>query len=260
MQGKILEYREAFQTGLIRSVDGDRYHFNGDDCKSLIKPRTGAEVDFETSGDKAIEIYVLTKDITQEVKNVTSLAVQATSSTYKAIIGVIKKTIPWLIGVIVVWSIGYYYTQVVVPETRRENEQREAQIAKELRDRVNTQLDGMLKEAMTICEAKDYENAILKFEEIIKLDCTGYSSCTPHGAQKMASCYIQMNKPLKALSLLNNPDVHNDELSELNIPVQNRASLYVTTAIAYSRLKEKEIAYFYAMRACKYGDCSLVEK
>jgi hypothetical protein len=69
-----------------------------------------------------------------------------------------------------------------------------------------------------------------------------------------------MNKPLKALSLIRNPNVHNDELSELNIPVHYRTSHYIVAAKAYSKLNENEIANFYAMRACNYGDCSLVEK
>ncbi|MDO4251170.1 MAG: TM2 domain-containing protein [Moraxella sp.] len=57
MKGKILGYNKESQTGVISAEDGKRYQFKSADWKSPQSPIANASVDFEISGESAIEIY-----------------------------------------------------------------------------------------------------------------------------------------------------------------------------------------------------------
>jgi len=116
MQGKILDYNTEFKSGLIRGEDGNKYRFSIDDCKSTIAPKVGAEVDFEPNGDKAVEIYVVTKDTVEAIKNIASSAVDAATTTVKSSKGTIKKIIFVAIAIFVVFAgiaafVGYLQEQ-----------------------------------------------------------------------------------------------------------------------------------------------------
>ncbi len=67
MQGKILSYDNERETGLISGEDDNFYSMSLVDCNSSIKPKAGAEVKFEPIGDKATEIYVVSKEVEEEV-------------------------------------------------------------------------------------------------------------------------------------------------------------------------------------------------
>lgn len=83
MQGKILDYNSEFKSGLIRGEDGNKYRFSIDDCKSAIKPRTNAEVDFEPSEDKAVEVYILTNDTIKDATDTLLSAAEMVLPTFK---------------------------------------------------------------------------------------------------------------------------------------------------------------------------------
>ncbi|MFZ6772290.1 hypothetical protein ACO0LB_06185 [Undibacterium sp. SXout7W] len=262
MQGNIIEYRDELQSGLIRGADGNRYQFGINDCKSVIKPRTGAEVDFETQDNKAIEIYVLTKDIASDVKDAASTAAIATSSTVRAIIRKIKIILPRLIAIVVLGGIGVYVFGVVVPEARKEALRKEQL---ETAQRENERINSLLIDANAKCKAKDYDNAILKYEEVVNsssssCELTYPYFCLPRGTYPMSECFIEMKKPLKALSLIGSPTDHLDNGQQTYGPPIAKVHRYIIAARAYSLLKENDIANFYAKAACNNGDCSLVEK
>lgn len=102
MQGKILDYNNDMKSGLIRGNDGNKYRFSIDDCKSSVKPHIGAEVDFETNGDKATDIYVLTSSISSNVQE----GINSTATTA-------KKILPTIIIIIVVGIILLFLEDMI---------------------------------------------------------------------------------------------------------------------------------------------------
>lgn len=93
MQGKILDYNTEFKSGLIRGEDGNKYRFSIDDCKSAINPKANAEVDFEPSGDKAVEVYVMTKDTMEDIKDIAYSTRNVVFPTFKSTINTDKEDI-----------------------------------------------------------------------------------------------------------------------------------------------------------------------
>jgi TM2 domain-containing membrane protein YozV len=60
MRGKVLSYQDLEGTGIISGDDGQRYSFVRGDLQDGVRTvRVGADVDFQTDGDKASAIYVM---------------------------------------------------------------------------------------------------------------------------------------------------------------------------------------------------------
>lgn len=112
MQGKVLDYNSELKSGLIRGEDGNKYHFSIDECKSTITPKVGAEIDFEPHEDKAVEVYVLTKDAVDDIKDIASSAATATANVATVVIDKTKSIIPTIINFIILGSIGLTFWYV----------------------------------------------------------------------------------------------------------------------------------------------------
>ncbi|NLA27807.1 MAG: TM2 domain-containing protein [Firmicutes bacterium] len=69
MQGRVLDYFDETDDGLILGTDEKRYTFNQYDWKARIKPRQGLHVDFETDGELARRIYLVDSATTEGSKN-----------------------------------------------------------------------------------------------------------------------------------------------------------------------------------------------
>lgn len=118
MQGKILDYNNEFKSGLIRGEDGNKYRFSIDDCKSAVTPIVGANVDFESSGDKAVEVYVLAQN-TDEANTIKSESTPTINpETQKNVIQTVKKIVIW--GVVII--IGIILISFLVEFTQAKNE------------------------------------------------------------------------------------------------------------------------------------------
>jgi len=270
MNGKILDYNSELKSGLIRGNDGNKYRFSIDDCKSDLKPRPNAEVDFEPSSDKATEIYILTKDSIDDIKDLASSVVGVTTNTVKASTGKIKKVILTVISIgilgfiiVVIINLAVYY-----------NEKQEIL-------KTNTQISELVSEGDRLLRANDFQNAVFKYEAAKKID--PYSDSTyrvPTGWRydyKMAECYLGMDKPKKALSLIGNPVSLQSQSIISNVfggPSHFTSSIYYPeeydksrkswmckiASKAYQMLGDKFTTEVYAHGACENGDCSLVEK
>lgn len=60
MRGKVLAYQDLEGTGVISGDDGRRYTFVRGDLQNGVRTvRSGAEVDFEVSDDRATSIYLM---------------------------------------------------------------------------------------------------------------------------------------------------------------------------------------------------------
>lgn len=59
MEGTVLDFNEHDNKGFIRGDDGKRYTFSREEFKSSSKITAGQKVDFETNGDEATGIFVL---------------------------------------------------------------------------------------------------------------------------------------------------------------------------------------------------------
>jgi len=252
MQGKILDYNNEFKSGLIRGNDGNKYRFSIDDCKSDLKPRANAEVDFEVNGDKAVEIYILTKDAIDDIKDIASSAANTTVTAAKATTNTIKKFIPILIIIAILGGIVIFISEVVIPQ-QKENE-RQIELKK---------LKAIVSEANTLFKNHDYQDAISKYESAKLMDPAYYD--TWKYDHKIAECYLAMNKPQKALSLMGNPPNSKDlgyanNPLEYGVQTEQNANSCILASKIYKQIGDHQIAKMYADWACKAGDCSLVEK
>lgn len=63
MHGKIINYDSETEIGMIKGEDAKSYTMSIVDCRSIIPPNIGAEVNFEPDGDKATEIYVISSEV-----------------------------------------------------------------------------------------------------------------------------------------------------------------------------------------------------
>lgn len=282
MQGKILDYNNEFKSGLIRGEDGNKYRFSIDDCQSAINPRTNAEVDFEPSEDKAVEVYVLTKDTVDDIKDVASLAVNATTNVAREAVEKTKLIIPTIITLVILGGIGlaiWYVVNDYLPQQKR------LQIEE---DRV-----ALMKEGNQLLKSGDYQNAISKFESAKTLDQNNYyksyrqcinddtsGSCESIEQYdfKIAQAYIGLKNPDQVLQLLGDPwsdtpgnpkaisifeQIGNHPMCRTVsgcIEATDKAKFCILTSKAYHQKGNKRTAQTYAQLACDHGDCSLVEK
>ncbi len=104
MQGKILDYNNEFKSGLIRGNDGNKYRFSVDDYESDGIPKVGAEVDFESNGDKAVEVYVLDQRTEQASATKSEPTPTINPETQTNVVQMVKKIVIWIIVAIV----GFY--------------------------------------------------------------------------------------------------------------------------------------------------------
>lgn len=59
MRGEILGYDPNSGTGVLRAEDGRRYRFALAQWREASAPEKGIRVDFETSGEHAIDVYAV---------------------------------------------------------------------------------------------------------------------------------------------------------------------------------------------------------
>lgn len=118
MQGKILDYNNELKSGLIRGEDGNKYRFSIDDCKSTIIPKVGADVDFDTNGDKAVEVYILDQKTDQANTVKSEPTKPINQETHKNIVQTVKKIVIWLIAIIT----GIMLISFLVAFTQAKNE------------------------------------------------------------------------------------------------------------------------------------------
>lgn len=57
MRGQVLDFSIQSNSGVITAEDGKRYRFSGSDWRDNSTPTRGVTVDFQVSGDSALEIY-----------------------------------------------------------------------------------------------------------------------------------------------------------------------------------------------------------
>jgi len=285
MQGKILDYNNEFKSGLIRGEDDNKYRFSIDDCKSDLKPRANAEVDFEPNADKAVDVYVLTKDTVDNLKDVASSAVTATTNVAKEAVEKIKSIIPMIITLIILGSIGlaiWYVVAVYLPK------QKEKKYYEELQTLTN--------EGNKLLKSGNFEDAISKFQVTKDMELNNpyswrssqyksYRQCVNEGDGgcsdleqydfKIAQAYIGLKNPNEALQLLADPiadtcKANQDFLLSLGCSpnceqkgcsmASNKAYYCSLASQAYSLKGDKESGKQYAELACDHGDCSLVKK
>lgn len=63
MHGKIINYDRETEIGIIKAENGANYTLSIVDCRSVIVPKMGADVNFEPHDDKATQIYVISAEV-----------------------------------------------------------------------------------------------------------------------------------------------------------------------------------------------------
>lgn len=293
MQGKILDYNNELKSGLIRGENGNKYRFSIDDCKSVIKPRAGAEVDFESSGDKAVEIYVITKDTVDDIKNIATSATHATVEIVKTSASMSKKIIPYIISILVLIGLAVLIYTVYENKQRQQAEER---IAKEATSFAN-KIKATSIQADSFFVNKQYQDALSLYESLYQqlsqynesydslLSSLINTHTYPYSGQetvtffqfRMVACLIELKNPIRAegiLSKINISDTYVDSNGEeinQNIDEKDKAKYYILKAkINALNKKYRPVGGQYsfmdtdnyssnAEQACRYGDCSLVK-
>lgn len=63
MHGKIINYDSETEIGIIKGEDNRNYTLSILDCRSIISPKIGFNVNFEPHEDKATDIYVISSEV-----------------------------------------------------------------------------------------------------------------------------------------------------------------------------------------------------
>ena len=253
MNGKILDYNSELKSGLIRGNDGNKYHFSIDDCKSTISPKSGADVDFEANGDKAVEIYILTKDAIDTIKET---ATDATVLAVKVSTSSIKKIMPYAVLTAIVIIL---VSLISVANTEYENYQHEEFIKQE-----QTKIDHDNEKAKLLFQNKQYNEALVLYTDLINRNNDRSQAVT--FTLMAAECLIKLNNPIRAVAVLEKIFDYGDfsylaetekakyyilkaKINKLNNTYEDHDNIFGEDYYSYN-----------AKQACSYGDCSLVEK
>lgn len=261
MQGKILDYNNEFKSGLIRGEDGNKYRFSIDDCKSTIKPKSGAEVDFEHNDDKAIEIYVVTRDTVDEMKDIATSAINATASAATTSKSAFKKIVPYaiLIGLVII-----LVSLIAIGNDKYHDYQYE-----EARKQEESKIKHDSEKAHLLFANKQYEEALLLYTDLNNRSNENIFKFM------LVECLIKLNNPIRAEAMLekvNISDTFTDadgEQYSQNVTDTDKAKFYILKAKinklnndykSSSSIYDIDYYSYNAEEACKYGDCSLIAK
>lgn len=193
MHGKIINYDSETEIGIVCGEDGKNYTLSIIDCRSIILPKAGLNVNFEPHDDKATEVNV----ISAEVPHNTPL---------ESIQHVAKKplsNIPRLvaIGSLVIVTALLIYAELNRKKTREGHDFYASQIQQIETLLVNENCSGAKDEYL---HAKDTRN---------KIEKRGfYFSMNNHSEQAhaidIAECYAHKNEYSEAISMLDINDTH----------------------------------------------------
>jgi len=186
MQGKILSYDNEKETGLISGEDDNFYTMSRVDCNSLILPKAGAEVVFEPSGEKATEIYVVSKEVEEEV-HLSELDTR-------------KKSKSTLLPLLIIASIVAFIAVLVYSEIDRRNMEKVQNIYDVQIKKIETYIaQGNCREA-----ASEYTHAQETRNKRAKMGL--YYSLESHAKQahaiEIAECYAKNKEFDTAVSML----------------------------------------------------------
>lgn len=236
------------------------------------KPHPNAEVDFEPNEDKAIEVYILTKD-TDDIKNLASSAANTTVTAAKAITSTIKKFIPILILIAVLGGIVVFISEVVNPhfeQIEAENEWEKA----------NAQFESKSKKANKLFKNKQYKIALNEYEQLIREAENNYAwgRYKLYFQFKTVECLLELKNSIRAQAMLEKVDISDSITNDFGEQVDNKvddkvkAKFYILKA-KINRLNndykptggqfsifDRDYYSANAEEACKYGDCSLIKK
>jgi ElaB/YqjD/DUF883 family membrane-anchored ribosome-binding protein len=271
MQGKILDYNTEFKSGLIRGEDGNKYRFSIDDCKSDLKPRANVEVDFEANSDKAVEIYVMTKDTLDDVKDVASSAINATAYAAKVGADKSKKFIPIFFGLIIAGALVIGVIVLVADQSQKQKYAEQLDQERQQINSIKNEYTDLTSKANQLMQSKDCVQA----EKILQ-DANQKLSTNPSLTDEnqwthkydLAECYLSSNKPMKALSIIENPPTYDfDEDPNFwqnfiysQSTKEEKALRYKIASKAFKLEGDSRSSKKYAHMACENGDCTLVEK
>lgn len=193
MRGIILEYNSDTQSGLIEDEEGNCYPFDIHDCKSSIRPMIGAEVDFESDGDVATDIDVLsayTDDYHPDA--------QKTSTASKM-----------LIKLSLILGIGAFLAVMIYSEIERRhiNETQKEYHAQLMK------IKGYVNEGNCTEAASEYSRARETRKRVYELGL--YYSIEPFAKQahaiEIAECFAQSKDFINAVKILDAEEVHDSD-------------------------------------------------
>lgn len=195
MQGKIVGYDNEIKIGFIRGSDEYKYHFSVDDCKLPWKLQEGAEVNFNPSGEKAIEIEVV--DIIENIYIPEPPVLQSAAGTA---VKKSKKSISVLMLIVLMASIGFLLVILIISEVENRK-------LKELQNSYHTEIKNIetkiaggdcSEAAAEYMRAKDTRNELYKQGKYYSLESHDQQA----HAIEIAECFVHQNDFAKATRML----------------------------------------------------------
>lgn len=200
MHGKIINYDNDTEIGIIKGDNGIQYTLSTVDCRSMILPKIDADVNFEPHEDKATEIYVISPEINHSVKSQTPHEQPQHTS---------KKSPTTLLPVVAIGSVIVFIAVLIYGELDRRN-------IKEVQDIYELQIQ-QIKTLLANgdCEQaqNEYESAQITRHKIFKMGL--YYSLESHTKQahaiEIAECYANENAFKEATEILDIRNIHDPD-------------------------------------------------
>lgn len=193
MHGNIINYDSETEIGIINGEDEKDYTLSTVDCRSIIPPNIGAEVNFEPDGDKATDIYVISSEVHP-------------ASPHEQTHHVPKKSPKTLLPFVLIGSLIGFIAILVYSEIDRKKMTKVQDLYESQIKKIETLL---ISENCT--DAKnEYFNAKETRDKISKMGL--YYSLDTHARQahaiEIAECFARENKFDEAVKILDIKEIH----------------------------------------------------
>lgn len=193
MHGKIINYDSETEIGLVSGENGKNYTLSIVDCRSMIPPKAGLNVNFEPHIDKATNIYVISAEVPHNAP------VESTHHAAKKP----RSNLPRLvaIGSLVIVIALLIYAELNRKKTREGHDFYASQIKQ-----IETLLiNGNCTEAKDeYLRAKETRNTIEKRGFYFSM----HNHAQQAHAIEIAECYAHKNEYNEAISMLDINDTH----------------------------------------------------
>jgi len=247
MQGLVLNYDNTNKEGIVRGDDGVRYGFHISSFKSVDNIKAGQRVDFEISGNTAVDIYIVkTSTCVTDIMDNAKTVVSETASSAKPV--AIKAFKFILLASVVVGILTIIGILIYDAYDRKKEQEHQIRLEQERKQDIQKADEfmkiGQYGSAYDIY--KSFVNVIYGQRVDINL------------LNKAAYCLFMMEKYQDAIELLvyERKNMIYDAVKRDNLNSQS----YIIIGNAFLKLGDKVKAIENAKEACSRGDCSLSQK
>lgn len=193
MHGKIINYDSEIEIGIVSGEDGKNYTLSIVDCRSIVPPKAGLNVNFEPDDDKATKIHVIAAAVSHNTPP------ESTQHVAKKPLSNIPRLVA--IGSLVIVIALLIYAELNRKKTREGHDFYASQIKQIETLLVNENCSGAKDEYL---HAKDTRNQIEKRGFYFSM----HNHAQQAHAIEIAECYARKNEYSEAIHMLDINDTH----------------------------------------------------